>query len=276
MANKFALLGCSGIIVSAVCLTAAGLLAGNALRGQNRAEWREDIRELFSSRSRCPALSGVAGTRQIPWEGGDEASVRLAGNVHYRPGDSDQVTITGDSALLDHVRVRDGNVRIDCGQRDGGKLDVTLPGRRFHTFSVMGTGDIDLSGIDQPSLELNVMGTGDIKADGRTEHLEVNVMGSGDADLAGLVVENAELNVMGSGDIDVSATERLELSMFGAGDVTLHREPRQIDQSMFGAGKIIRKLDADTPPAAPETPAPAGAATAPEAPAEPPKPPSGN
>src|SRR4029079_7866455 len=111
-------------------------------------------------------------------------------------------------------------VRIDCNQRDGARLDLTLPGRSFRAFSIAGSGDVDLAGIDQPSLELNVMGAGDVKAEGRTPRLEVNLMGSGDADLRALLVEDAELNVMGSGNIDVSATDRLELSLLGSGDVT--------------------------------------------------------
>jgi hypothetical protein len=270
MANKFALIGCSGIIVSVVCFTAAGLIAGNSLRGMDRREWREDIREMFSSRGRCPSPSGVTGTRQIAWEGGDEASVRLPANVHYRPGGNDQVTITGDNALLEHVRVRDGEVRIDCRERDGRNLEVTLPGRRFHTFSIMGSGNVDLAGIDQPSLEINLMGAGDIKAEGHTEHLEVNVMGAGGADLGGLVADNAELNVMGSGDVDVSAIDRLELSMFGAGDVTLHREPRHISQSMFGAGEIKRDID-ESAPSAPAAPTEAPKPAEPPKPATPPK-----
>jgi hypothetical protein len=267
MANKFAVIGCSGIIVAVVCFTAAGLIAGNSLRGMDRSAWKEGLRDGLDDmfgRNRCPRPGGASGTRNIAWDGDDEVDVSLSANIHYRQGSGDQVTVSGDDRLLDHVRIRNGNIRLDCHQRgDDGRLDITLPGRNFRAFSFKGSGDVDLAGIDQPALELNVVGAGDVKVAGRSERLEVNLLGSGNADLRALVVADAELNVLGSGDIDVSATERLELSMMGSGDVTLHREPRHMSQSIFGSGEIHRDMD-ETPPA--DAPKPAEPPAAPEAP----------
>jgi hypothetical protein len=250
MANKYALIGCSGIIVSVLCLTAAGLIAGNSFQGEGRSQWRHALRSLFHGRDSCPVPSGGSGTRSIAWHGGNSIEISMSSTVHYRAGEGDAVVVTGDNALIQHVKVDGNEVRMDCNY-DGDALTVTLPGREFRKIEVSGAGDVVLENINQRRLELSVVGAGDLRASGKLEHLELSVVGAGDAQLGELVSEDGEVNVVGSGDVALAVTGELELNLIGAGDVTLHREPRRLQSNVIGAGEIKHSPD----PVSPETPA---------------------
>jgi len=116
---------------------------------------------------------------------------------------------------------------------------VTLPGRDFRSYSVKGSGDVTLEGIDQPELEIDVAGHSDLTVTGKTDKLEYNLAGAGNAHLGGLDVARAELNVAGHGDTEVNVRDSLEVNIAGHGDVKLVTEPRHIETNIFGAGEIV-------------------------------------
>jgi hypothetical protein len=235
MVNKFAAIGCTGVVLSAICLTAAAMIGGTALK-----EHGFDFSFLNRDGPRC-GVFGVegSGSRSLDWTGGDEVKISLPADVHYVAGTGDKVVITGNQALLDHVRLQGDKLSLDCRGGNYGSVDVTLPGRVFHSFALLGSGDLDLKNIDQPKLEIVMAGSGDVTASGRADRVELNMAGSGDADLGGLQAARAEVNLAGSGDVDVAAHDDLELNIAGSGDVRLHGEPAHIESHVFGSGRII-------------------------------------
>lgn len=234
MSRKLAWLAVGGLVLGGVCIAAAFAVGG-------RDFFRHfDFDDGDFGRPRCGvSLAGRDDTRAIDWTGGDEAGIRIPADVQYRRGEGDKLIVRGDAALLPLVRVEKGVVRFTCRMRHPGKVSLTLPGRDFTRFSMFGTGDVTLEGIDQPRLEINVAGASDVTATGRTGKLEYNLMGSGDSKFQGLQAEDAELNIFGSGDTDVAVTGRLEINVFGSGDVRLHGEPAHLENNIFGSGSII-------------------------------------
>ena len=234
---KLGMIALTGFIVAVVCLGGAFAL------GVGHMNLADSITSFGDSDSpRCDvALTGQSATRTLSWDNSDTAGVAVPANIHYRRGQGSQVVVTGDSALLPHIEIVDGSVRLNCHMRwvKGTRLDVTLPGREFKRFSIAGVGDMTLDGIDQSDLTLNVAGAGNIMASGKVQSLELHVAGAGDAKLAQLAVDRVAVHVAGSSNIDVAPKDDLEADVVGSSTVTLHSEPRSIETHIIGSGRII-------------------------------------
>jgi hypothetical protein len=231
MVNKFAAIGCSGVVVSVVCLTAAAIIGGKALdHGFDLGFW--------DHRARCDTGGDRQITRSFAWDGDDTVSIHVPANVQYRPGPGQTLEVRGDEGAVSHLRLRHGRIDMDCRGGDG-DLAITLPGRIFRVISMFGSGDLTLEDVDQPALEIKMAGSGDVKGSGKVDKLVLGLAGSGDADFGQLASDFTAINIAGSGDVDVMPKGLLDVRIAGSGDVTLHSEPSRIEQHIFGSGEII-------------------------------------
>jgi len=236
MRKKLALIGVAGLGMGALFLGAATMMGGNVL-----AKSFLGLEDFHLDN--CPADEILtARSRNIDWDGGDAVVIKLPADIRYRAGSGTQLVVTGDPRLVAHVAVVNGVLAFTCNLRhrlrNAEKLDVTLPGREFRSFELMGAGDLTLAGIDQPELELTLKGAGNVHAEGKTACLDVDVRGLGDLDLGALIATNATLSIRGAGDMDVAAEERLKVDIRGAGDVHLKREPKELITDIRGAGSV--------------------------------------
>jgi hypothetical protein len=235
MRTKLAMIALSGFTVAAVCLGGAFALDSGKLKDSLISFGDFDL-------PRCDlSPAGQSASRSLAWDGSDSAGVAVPANVHYRRGQGDQVVVSGDSALVSHVQIVDGSVRLDCRPRglNGTRLEVTLPGREFNSFSLAGVGEMTLENIDQRDLALHVAGVGNIAANGKVQSLELHVAGAGDAKLAGLAADRVAVHVAGSSQIDVAPKDDLNVHIAGSGTVTLHSEPHSIETHIAGSGRIV-------------------------------------
>ena len=244
MRTKLAIIAVSGLAISAVCLGGAFALGGHAL---GNAVFGTDLSSL-ADLPRCDTKAqpmATASSRSLPWDGnGDRAAVALPANVHYQAGSGDELVVKGDPEFVAHLRVKDGLVSLDCNgnfhfNKDD-RIDVTLPGRRtFKSFALLGTGDVELSGLSQPEVKLSIAGAGDIRADGKTDNLKVDVRGSGNLKLGDLAAKNVDVDIKGSGKAEVAPQDSLNVDMAGSGTIYLRSEPKKIETSIHGSGNIV-------------------------------------
>ena len=241
--NKFAVVGLSGVAVSIVCLTAAFAIGGKALRDGNFDFGGWD-------RPRCDFDSaGKSASRSVAWDGSDTVKIGINANVQYRPGSGDDMQVTGDPAVISHVRVEDGNIRLDCrGAYPGARLAITLPGRTFDKFEIGGAAHLTLNDLDQPNLKIEMGGANQITATGKTGDLRLEMGGANHADLGALVADNARIEMGGANEVDVAAKDDLSVTIGGAGKVRLHMEPRHLDTHIGGSGEIIHASELDKSP----------------------------
>lgn len=261
MRTKLAMIALSSFAISAVCLGGAYALGGNQIG---------DAVFNFNGigQPRCDAsdsAGATADTLSLSWDGtGERAAVSFPANVHYQAGVGDLLVVKGDPAVISHVHVHNGEVDLDC--RDGfmhlgrdNRIDVTLPGRRtFSKFEMLGTGDMQLSGLSQPEAKVEVAGSGTVETDGKVDRLaleisgsgtvqskgqsddlRVDVNGSGKMQLADLVAKDAHVDISGSGKVDVAPQNSLNVDISGSGTITLHSEPKSIETDISGSGRII-------------------------------------
>jgi Putative auto-transporter adhesin, head GIN domain len=236
MVHKLAIVAVIGLTGSAVCMGAAAAIGGK--------EFGDGMDfSMFGDRPRCEAVQGATATsRTLDWDGSDHVGLSVGGHAHYTPGTDGKVHVTGDPQMLAHLRVRDGNIEMDCNSGwhnySSSNLDITLPGQEFKKFGIAGSGSLVLQKLDQNRLKVSIAGSGSIKADGKVQNAEIHIAGSGDADLGQVASQIAEVHIAGSGNTDIAPTEEADIHIAGSGDVNMHSNPKKLETHIAGSGRI--------------------------------------
>lgn len=233
--HKLAIIAISGLAVSAVSM---GIAAGIGARDGSNFDmsWFDD--DLGS----CKVNHATAPSRTLDWKDGDEVSVSVPANLHYKPGQGAQVQVSGDPELVSHVQVTDdGDIKLDCGHHNWHhqRLEITLPGNRtFREIDIKGVGSVFLENLDQPELEIGLAGASDVTASGKTDQFTVSLAGKGDVHAKDLIAQKVEINIAGHGDIETSPIDSADISIAGHGTVKLFTEPKHIETSILGHGDV--------------------------------------
>ena len=252
-AGKRALAAVIGLI------TAVGLLAFSASRigsnGVEGASWSRNTQwgcgSTWLQRARAghrtaestdgPKPDGTApAIVTFPFAPSDRLDIDLSAAVSYRPGTKAQATVSGDPDAISHVRIANGRLGFDdeIGCIQAAHLTVQLTGPSITRWGVNGSGDLALSDIDQPRLELRIRGSGHIVAKGAVQAVALNVAGSGTAHLQELSARSAEIVVHGSGDARVAAQDSADVTIAGSGAVKLYGHPTTLRSTVSGSGRI--------------------------------------
>ena len=122
----------AGIVTSIACLSLA-----NAI---DPSVYTMDRHGFVFAGCTVPADNSTNGTRELAWNGDSVATINVPATVHYRPGAGSTVHASGPNELMSHLRVREGRIELDCNLSGFDReLDLVLPGRAFHTFTLNGT-----------------------------------------------------------------------------------------------------------------------------------------
>jgi hypothetical protein len=238
MAHKLVTIAVIGLSASAVCMGAAAAIGGPS--------FADDFDGIFDQRPRCQKLADATETsRELEWHGGDRATLAMPAQASYSPHNSDRLLVTGDPQIVSHVRVKDGDIELDCrGWNDRARgLVVALPGREFRAFDIAGSGNLVLDKLDQSRLEIEIAGSGSVKANGKVDNLKIEVAGSGKADLDQIIARETRIEIAGSGNVRANGRiDDLTMEISGSGDadfseITGHRARVEIS----GSGTVKAK-----------------------------------
>lgn len=237
MVQKLAIVAFTGLVVSAVAMGAAAAIGAREFKdsfdGMDFA--------MFGDRPRCERTGNATATsRTLDWDGSDEVSLNVPGRARYTPNGDKELHVSGDPAIVAHVRVRDGHIELDCRSRNWGDsaLEITLPGTPMKKFGIAGSGKLELNDLDQRNIRVSIAGSGSIKARGKVDEVRINIAGSGDADLGEVASQEASVKIAGSGNADVAPSDKVEVHIAGSGDVNLHTNPRKVETHIMGSGRI--------------------------------------
>jgi carbon monoxide dehydrogenase subunit G len=174
----------------------------------------------------------------------------MPATVNYQPGGTAEAVISGDAALLDHVRLEGAELRLDC---DPGwfasRLEVKLSGPPIADWEVRGSGDLTLEGINQPELSVGIDGSGSVNVYGTADAVEVEISGSGETKWSDLAAKTMQVNIRGSGNVSASGTANtVDLDISGSGDAELHDLiANSVTINIRGSGdaRLTARVDAD-------------------------------
>ncbi|KAA6488036.1 DUF2807 domain-containing protein [Agrobacterium rhizogenes] len=231
MTGKLAFIATAGLI-GAVVFLALGI-------GLSGPDWAE-ARHLWGTMpSTCGSAASTSQQVILPFTAVDRLVINLPASVRYQPGDKAEAIISGDPALLDHVRMEGGKLSLDC---DPGwiesRLDVSLSGPAIADWKLLGSGNLTLSQINQPLLRLSIRGSGSVAATGAADTVDLDISGSGAARLKNLTAKSTEIKVRGSGDVQLAAQADADVSISGSGNVELFGRPILRRSEIRGSGRI--------------------------------------
>jgi len=216
MVHKLALIALVGLTGSAACIGAAA-----AIGGRDFGNFGDSDFSLFDSRPRCEAVpNATAAARDLDWDGSDHVGLTVYGPATYTPGSGDKLHVSGDPQVLAHIRVRDGNIELDChGWQDRTRdVTVTLPGREFQKFGLNGGGNLTLNNLNQGELSIAIGGAGKVHGNGKVGSMQLAIGGSGLIDLDQITAHETKANIGGSGTIRArGAIDDINIGIGGSG-----------------------------------------------------------
>jgi carbon monoxide dehydrogenase subunit G len=220
-------------------------------------DWVGDPRSWAARAATCAATpwaknAGASEPRTVDleWLGSDAVKVDLPARVYYQLGPKPQASVSGDAALVGHVRIRDGtlawDVVIDCVPADD--LVVRLSGPAVTAWTLNGSAELHLSDVKQDALRITMHGSGAVTASGEAHDVSLDATGSGRADLGKLVALRTNAQIRGSGQVDLSGIKQdtLRITMHGSGGVTASGEAHDVSLDVTGSGRAdLGKLVTD-------------------------------
>lgn len=156
-----------------------------------------------------------------------------------------RVEVTTDDNLQDNVItevISRKTLLIDVegnfNTRRGVLVEITTP--RLVQVEVNGSGDVELSGLQEETLEIELDGSGDIEFEGEVDQLDIALDGSGQITSQDLSAKDVKIELGGSGDIELSGkAQTLECTLAGSGDIDARRfETEKVDAETQGSGDI--------------------------------------
>lgn len=186
--------------------------------------------------------SAVSGGQQVilPFSSSGSPTIDIPASVHYQPGGKAEAVITGDPALLDHVRIEGGRLSMDCNPLVQRQIR-RQPVRTVVTdWRVRGSGDLALSQLDQAYLRLRISGSGSVTATGSARSVDLDVSGSGTARLKGTAAQSVKIRIHGSGDAEVAVAADADISISGSGNIELYGHPVLRRSEIRGSGRLVQ------------------------------------
>lgn len=169
---------------------------------------------------------------------------RGAYKIVWAPG-APGLSITTDRNLLGNITttVSDGKLRIRTNERvrPTHGIKVAISSQSISGARLRGAVDFKASRIATPNFYIESDGASDLILDGTAESLTARLRGAGDLNADSLQAKTVELSLMGAADAKVHATESLNVSIKGAGDVRYSGNPKTIKKSVAGAGSVRPK-----------------------------------
>src|SRR5436190_8630480 len=181
----------------------------------------------------------ISETRNV--SGFDSVSLDGEGELVVDQNGAEGLTITADDNLLPLITSEVKGNRLILSVKPGTHIDPSreivfkLSAKNLKDASIAGSGAVDLKNIQTDALRVELAGSADITAAGSADHLDLTISGSGKYLGSNLKAKDAKVNIAGSGDVTLTASETLDATVAGSGDIKYYGDPR-VTQHVFGSG----------------------------------------
>ncbi len=140
------------------------------------------------------------------------------------------------------------------------KVQIYVTAKDLNQFNLSGSGDVyfkdgrstnslklKVSGpggmtgkVNVKTLNSSISGSGETRLSGRAGNSIVEVVGSGDYTAQSLATGTCTVSVTGSGDADVNASDKINATVRGAGDIRYGGSAKLVSSNKTGSGDISR------------------------------------
>ena len=129
-------------------------------------------------------------------------------------------------------------VFFDRSVSTANKIKLTLAAGMIDSLRVAGCVNGAVSGVSNQLLTVDLSGVGNLKIDGATDALKFTMSGAGEMEAEKLAVRRAVVDLSGTGHAAITATEALNASISGVGQVDYYGNPGKVTESISGLGRL--------------------------------------
>lgn len=212
------------------------------------------------------SIRSVQTTEDRHLSGFNAVSASGSWDVYITQGSTESVKVEAPSDVIGKIitEVDGGTLKIYSKNSNWGwsmgnkKIAIYVTAKSLNSITMSGSGDIffkngikgdklalrlsgsgDITGpVTVNELESSISGSGDIKVSGTAKTSAVKVVGSGDFTGSDLVTQSTMVKVAGSGDARVNASQKVDASVVGSGDVYYTGGATNVSSSSAGSGDI--------------------------------------
>jgi len=167
-----------------------------------------------------------------------------SGDVQVTFGPSEAVTVEAEDNILplietvveNHVLVIRTKPNTTITPTKTIRVRVTM--KSLDSVSVAGSGNITAPGMTGDVMKVSLPGSGTITLDGTINRVDIALHGSGNVYCDGLKAKTATVTLSGSGNVTVYASDSLDATISGSGDIRYSGNPAKITKSVSGSGSI--------------------------------------
>jgi hypothetical protein len=190
----------------------------------------------------------------------------ISADIYLKQSKEHRVTLEGQKNILALVKIEkkpDGTIRIgfekgySINYKEPLKINIESPiyevmgmsgsgnvvanggisGKSLDIY-ISGSGDFDLTNLNYTEMDISVSGSGDMDLSGSAENINFSVSGSGDIKAQDLKAKSVRCRVSGSGDINCNASDSLDASISGSGDIRYRGKPASLKSRVSGSGDV--------------------------------------
>jgi hypothetical protein len=202
-------------------------------------------------------------TEERPVSGFDGVSHTGIGRVIITQGDEESLTIEADDNVLECITSEVKGGMLELSFVEGISFESLSPivfrvgAKNLSGIDSIGTGVVEMAGLNTEQLELSINGTGSISIDELSaSNLVVDAAGTGDIKLAGAVESQqvmrvgtgnyeaselesrtASVQATGTGSVVIWVLDSLEVEITGTSEVSYYGSPA-VTQTITGTGRL--------------------------------------
>lgn len=229
MIKKLLIVAVSGVMLALISIGAAVAIGGPDLRGA----FRDGHFVWDSQRHAGPVVK-----KEFAFDASRPLEIALPLDMHFTRGNKVSMIVEGSKEAIDDLVYENGELKLRGAHRRVGGIKVTITAPELPPLDISGPANIEIEDLRQSDFKLSMAGAGNVEASGKVDRLEVDASGAGNIDLTDLEATDAEIAIAGLGNADISASGKVEAAIAGAGNVTLHRKPRELDSDIAGLGNV--------------------------------------
>lgn len=230
MIKKLLIVAVSAGMLALVSIGAAVAIGGPELKAgfsDGHFEWDSDD------------YHGPVATRSFDFDMTKPLEIAMPIDMTFERGETISMTVEGPKKTIDRLVYEDGELKVPGSHEGvGGGIKVKITAPVLPALDIAGPANIEITDLRQPEFRLSMAGAGNVEASGKVDSLTVDASGAGNIDLASLEAGDADVSLAGLGNADINASGKVEAAIAGAGNVTLHRKPRELDSSIAGLGNV--------------------------------------
>ena len=173
-------------------------------------------------------------------------AVKATGNLNLmiKADASPALSVVADDNLQQYIITKVNRNELIISVKEGYALTGTHPiviniaTSDLRDLSMAGSIRANVTGLDNPTFDLNSSGSSAIQLAGSTNKVAMDLLGDSEVDAKNLTAKEAGLDVSGTSKVNVYASKKLVVKISGSGEVTYYGSPPIINQAVFGSGKI--------------------------------------